>query len=129
MADAITDKYLGIPFKEDGKDFDGVYCYGLVQLFKKVEAGLILPEINELQKLCEKIVTPEKHCFVTFTDIKGNVQDHIGIMLDDIRFFHISNNTRRSVPHPVIEKMTDHLWKKRFHGFYRIKKNALIDRI
>lgn len=129
MTQSIIDKYLGIPFKENGKDFDGVYCYGLCQLFKRIEEGLILPEINELQKLCERIEIPEKHCFVTFTDLGGKVQEHIGIMLDEVRFLHISNNLRKSMPHPVIEKITDRLWKLRFYGFYRIKKNAEIDHI
>ena len=129
MAESIIDKYLNIPFREDGKDFDGVYCYGLCQLFYKIEKNIVLPETFELQKLCERIQAPEKHCFVTFTDLCSKGQSHIGIMIDDIRFLHISNNLKRSIPFPVIEKMTNRIWKMRLYGYFRIKKNANIDRI
>jgi len=134
MDQPITDKYLSIPFKKDGRDFDGVYCYGLCQLFFKTEKKILLPDNplpKYLKKMCERIEHPEKHCIVTFKELKGEVQTHIGIMLDDVRFLHISDNLKRNTPFPVIEKITSGSppWKWRVYGFFRIKKDVEPDRI
>lgn len=122
MEQNITNKYLNIPFKENGKDFDGVYCFGLCQLFYKTEIGIDLPEINHMHKICEPIDKPDKFCFVTFSEPGSEFETHLGIMIDDIQFLHISNNKKRSISFPVIEKITDRLWKMRFKGFYRLKR-------
>lgn len=129
MNQSITDKYLSIPFKEGGKDFNGVYCYGLCQLFYRIEMGIILPEINKVWEISETIKKPEKYCVIAFSEIGSEIEDHVGIMLDDHRFLHISNNQKRSAPFPVIQKLTDRLWKLRAKNFYRIKKNAKVDHI
>lgn len=125
----ITDKYLGIPFKADGRDFDGVYCYGLCQLIYETEFGIILPEINKIGDLCEKIDHPEKFCFVTFSEPGSQMETHLGLMINDHQFIHISDNVKRSVPFPVLENINDRLWKMRRKGFYRLKKDAELNRI
>ena len=129
MTTSIIDKYLNIPFKEGGEDFDGVYCYGLCQLFCRTEFGIILPEINKVSEVVDPIERPEKYCFVSFSEPKCEIETHVGIMINDIQFVHISNNLKRATPFPVLDKITDRLWRGRFKKFYRIKKDVKINRI
>jgi hypothetical protein len=43
-----TDKYLGIPFREHGRDFKGCDCGGLVLLILREERGVIARDINTI---------------------------------------------------------------------------------
>ena len=38
-----VEQYIGIPWKPDGRSFDGVDCYGLVWLWYMGKLGIILP--------------------------------------------------------------------------------------
>ncbi|MCI0557368.1 MAG: hypothetical protein MN733_02655, partial [Nitrososphaera sp.] len=39
-----TDKYVGVPFVEDGATFKGCNCWGLIRLVYYCEAQILLPE-------------------------------------------------------------------------------------
>lgn len=43
-------KYIGLPYKDFGTDFDGVYCWGLAQLVYKNELNINLPSYDEISK-------------------------------------------------------------------------------
>ena len=45
-----TDKYIGIPFVEGGRDFNGCDCAGLVLLALKMELGLEALDFREYEK-------------------------------------------------------------------------------
>ena len=41
-------KYINLPYKNLGRSFDGVDCYGLIWLIYKGELGIELPDFTEL---------------------------------------------------------------------------------
>lgn len=118
------DKYIGIPYKHLGKDFDGVDCYGLLMLIFREELGLELPDFTSLQYskgLSEKedahvlvscidkyrdqrwkIVKPPLRRFdavVFWGGCSKSVANHIGLMIDPEKFIHIKENTPVIVSH------------------------------
>lgn len=128
-------KYLSIPFKHLGRDWNGCDCLGLSKLFYEHELNKIFPDFYYEQGLknsnpdfmIEKIENnnfviidnPEKYCLVTFKKFGEKIVNHMGIMLDETRFLHIPRNKL-----PVISKLTNPVWERRFYGFFKLKENV-----
>lgn len=76
-----SEKYVGCPYVEHGRDIDGIDCYGLVvAIFKS--CGISLPDpLNnefELASLFETVNSPLPGDVFHF---KGEDVDHVGVVL------------------------------------------------
>jgi cell wall-associated NlpC family hydrolase len=126
----IIKKYLGVPYKHQGRDLTGLDCYGLViRIFD--DLGIKLFDIEEdytadwswkgknyflenAHKDWQEVVKAKMLDVVGFKNSKGTL-NHAGVMLDGDRFI---NSCRAGT---VICRISDPRWKKRFTGFYRFK--------
>lgn len=128
-AAAIAAKYVGIPFKNRGRDLSGLDCYGLVKLIY-ADHGVKLYDIEEDYNA--KTFVLKKNYFlenyyrewveidppvklldvVAMKNCEGQMY-HIGVCLGDGKFIHtIKAGT-------VICHLN--VWKDKILGFYRHK--------
>ena len=126
-------KYIGLPFKANGRDETGLDCWGLVRLFYKNELDISLPSFEASYDLADdlriaelmaqykegwtKQDSPEPGSAILFR-ILGNVT-HIGIYVDNNKFLHIRENSDS-----VLESLDNFKWSKRIEGFYKYQENT-----
>lgn len=124
-------RYIGIPFKIHGRDFDGVDCYGLVWLFYKNELGIELPMFlgyeEKLESYQNKI--EESRPLLNVVEVeKPNTADiglfhyrgllsHVGLYIEKNKILHILKKT-----HSVIIKIDHPTIRGRIEGWYRYEK-------
>jgi len=123
-------KYIGIPFRHNGRTRQGADCLGIIYLYLN-DHGLEIPPddgrvIQEnwhelepqrfhkaLLEYFEKVDDkPQKFDVILFT-IKGKPR-HCGVMIDNRRFLHLFKNRKSG-----IERLDR--WQKRIYGVYRHK--------
>ena len=124
-------KYLSIPFKDRGRDENGVDCFGLVQMIYRDEFEIQLPsyiEMNENEKdkkaICHAINSEKKLSgWLETTNPKfGNLiilnllgrPLHLGVMLDNSSFIHCMKGKGT-----IIENTTDISWRNRINGYLK----------
>jgi cell wall-associated NlpC family hydrolase len=100
---AIIDKFLGVPYVHQGRDFIGFDCYGLIILIYK-ELGYKLWDIEEdydeewqwkgknsflenYHKFWKRVSVPALFDMILFNSTKG-ITMHGGIALSNGRFIH-----------------------------------------
>lgn len=122
-------KYIGIPFKDHGRDEHGCDCWGLYRMALAREFGKLVPSydnayadanssstagaIDTLRQLdFVSLPYPEVGAAVVFR-IMG-LPWHIGMMLSDHFFLHIMRGINASV-----ERLDSMVWANRVVGFYR----------
>lgn len=117
-------KYIDIPFKLKGRDFDGVDCYGLICLVFKEELGITLSDFTNIDYECGWTKFGKNHILENISKewelIKDNnfrVLDchgfrdetgllaHIGINIGNNRFIHSLYDF------PVVVSKLD-IWKR-----------------
>lgn len=118
-----TNDYIGIPFRDNGRDRQGVDCYGLVYLvYKERELGLLprdwcQPHIRaegkhliiQLHSSFWKVDEPQDGDIVAF-----NLHPlHLGIVCGGGNFLHVQLGKCA-----VVESYEAKLWSKRIRGFY-----------
>lgn len=101
-----TAKYIGLPFKPRGRDFNGVDCYGLFWLVQLTEFGRTLPvydqaftcaDVQHLELLLGqrndggfvKLPKPALGCAVLLY-VQG-LPAHVGAMVGEEEFIHAND--------------------------------------
>jgi cell wall-associated NlpC family hydrolase len=125
-------KYINIPFKHKGRNFDGVDCYGLLVLILKEEKKISLPEyeyaFNWYKEGCnyiqdnipkfsdwQQIKEPTKPTDVIlfYSSPSRKIVSHMGIYIGDDKFIHVGSTYKSR-----IDRLNDH-WKNRIYAVLR----------
>ena len=122
------DKYIGLPYLDNGRTKTGVDCWGLARLVYRDEYGIDLPSYTEeyiggsdphiVQAVSlykdnwENILTPTIGDLCLF-NIFGEPM-HVGVYVGDNKFLHCRRGSDS-----VIESLNNIKWKNRFVGFYK----------
>ena len=120
--------YIGLSFRDHGRDRAGVDCYGLVVLVLREQCGIEVHEpayihAHDLRTVEQaiiferprwrRVVIPE--CFDAVVFYMGGRPLHVGLMIDGQRMLHILDNGAGS----VIASIRSFEWFPRVEGFYR----------
>lgn len=129
------DKYIGLPYLENGRTEAGVDCWGLARLFYKDQFNIDLPSytteydggqdpaiisvINAHIDNWEQLNAPSIGDLCLF-NIMGE-PTHVGIYVGDNKFLHSRENMDS-----VVESLNNIKWKNRFQGFYKYTAQAQV---
>ena len=123
---------MAMPFKERGRDHDGIDCYGLVYLIAREQLGLDVPAYTESYVTCmdhkEISAIIRQETASTWRPVERvQVQPgdlvvlriaghpwHCGLMLNGHQFVHIERGA--NVCRDDVNSLR---WEKRIDGFYR----------
>lgn len=127
-------KVMAVPFKEKGRDYSGLDCYGLCRLGYHEVFGIDLPdyrdqyvdtgnsrqtrlELSELLSLkkrkWEQVTNYQPMDVPLFT--LGGMPIHVGLMVDKKNFLHCEKKIGT-----VIERIDSAMWKRRLDGVFRL---------
>ncbi len=126
-------RYIGIPYKNHGRGYDGSDCMGIVYLFYRDVLGLTIPSyaadygdaedrhsvmaaINKNMPDWHRIDKPEYGCVLVFKLL--NLPIHTGIYIGNGDFIHGLSGTDS-----CIERLDSITWKHRLKGIFRWQKN------
>ncbi|MHB8109752.1 MAG: NlpC/P60 family protein [Syntrophorhabdaceae bacterium] len=124
-----VDKYIGIPFKCDGRDRTGADCWGLLTVIYKEQLNIDLPSwsgvfkdqsIGCLKQVARamavererwvKVDKPEPFDVILLRT--GAYVWHVGCVIDSTRMIHVMSGINS-----VIESFTGLQWKNRVQEF------------
>lgn len=123
--------YIGLPFRDHGRDRSGLDCWGLVRLVMAEQSGIALPSFAESYKHtsdagaigdivareCERwrsIPAGQETCGDVIVLRLFGRPLHVGTVLGDGAMLHIESSINSA-----IERYTAPRWKSRICGFYR----------
>jgi len=117
---------IGKPFVDCGRGPHGYDCWGLVrEIYRR--HGVEIPDYSISAESCAEITgavqdgmqsgawlelhQPETPCLVVIR-IHPNFSVHLGVYVGYGRFLHVKNAV-------VIDKVSDPVWIRRIHGYWR----------
>jgi sulfur carrier protein ThiS len=121
------DKYIGLPYQENGRTTEGVDCWGLARLFYKQELNIDLPDYSDLytgswDEQVTKLINYHKDSWqevkqpqvgdLCLFNIYGEPA-HIGVYVGENKFLH-----SRDGQDSVIETLNNPMWKRRIAGYF-----------
>lgn len=127
---AWTDDYIDLPYKIDGRDRDGVDCWGLVHLVYRERLGIILPgkdgyheasggdwakvaeAMNDEASRWSAVEKPEPYDVILMR--RGPLACHVGLCVGGGQMLHINEGINSTM-----EPFNGMRWGKRIVGFYR----------
>jgi len=126
-----SNKYIGIPYKDYGRDETGIDCWGLVCLVYKQEFNIELPtfdssyHVDDRKQLHQLIAqhreswtqldAPKPGCVVLFK-ILGS-ESHVGIAISATQFLHARDGYDASV-----ESFDSTNWRSRIVGYFEYQQ-------
>lgn len=129
----MDDKFIGIPFEHNGRDFESIDCIGLAWLYLK-EQGIDF-DIKDDKRIVKKWYledarrllkgVEERTNSIIYQDRKPNdivlfefegIVSHIGVLVTKNKFLHIFENRKSG-----ISDITK--WKNKLVGIYRVGDN------
>lgn len=127
------EKYIGIPFKANGRTEDGLDCWGLARLIYSNEYNIELPSfsteytIEDDDRIRELITQYKEGWEPKEAPVEGDVVlfrvlgdlTHMGVMVSDTKFIHV-----REGSNTVTDSITSIKWKNRVTGFYKYVENS-----
>ena len=128
-------KYIGLPYKQNGRTETGVDCWGLARLVYAQELGIELPSYADLYqgswdeqvtKLIEhskdgwqQVQDPQPGDLCVF-NIYGEPA-HVGVYVGNDKFLH-----SREGLDTVIDSVNSSQWRKRLDGYFRYKPESAV---
>jgi cell wall-associated NlpC family hydrolase len=127
----MLDRFVGIPFADKGRTFDGCDCWGLVRLVLAELRGIALPSYSEQYVAAEdrralseliagelgpwrEVPDGSEQPFDAVLMREGRFARHIGLVIAPGRLLHVEQG-RTS----CIERYRDGVIRPRVVGFYR----------
>ena len=121
-----VNRYIGIPFRDDGHDYDGCNCWGLCHLVLKNECGIETPSYGELSA-ADLLAAARKFRSIVAVETWEKVDDyrafdcvlmhamsddrslrlpgHVGILISPSRVLHVWSKTaavHMPIDHPRV---------------------------
>ena len=123
--------YIGVPYKDKGRDLKGCDCFGLVKLYYKNELSINIPEVaitadnprrifanflNEISTNWKEIQTPEKGCVIAMALHQEHPRliTHFAVMVNEKQIIH----TLKKINSHIIS-LDDPTIKPFIKGFYK----------
>ncbi|MDY0009750.1 MAG: NlpC/P60 family protein [Bdellovibrionales bacterium] len=129
--------YIGLPFRDHGRDRSGLDCWGLVRLVMAEQFAIALPSLcteyentlalDDISNVIrgqipawDHIPTGQEACGDVIVLRLHGLPLHVGIVLGDCHMLHVEARIDSA-----IERYDQSRWKDRIYGFYR--RRALIE--
>ncbi|MGB3212440.1 MAG: NlpC/P60 family protein [Desulforhopalus sp.] len=124
------ERYKSIPYKEHGRDFSGVDCWGLARLIRYHESGILMPSWSAEYETSNKAPYSEligkEHCLAKWRQLER--PQVLAVALFEIAgFFHVGtvlDRRGREMIHILkdtsvtIEPLRSIEWRDRFRGWW-----------